>query len=59
MITHKDQQMDRVTMKSTKDLIISMNKVCPSVITHRDQQTNQAFMKSTKDPIMKGYALVS
>ena len=31
MITHKNRQLDQNIMKSTKDLMISKKKVCPSM----------------------------
>ena len=31
MTTHKNQQLDQNAMKSTKDLMISMKGVCPSM----------------------------
>ena len=31
MTTHKDRQLDQNAMKSTKDLMISKNEVCPSM----------------------------
>ena len=31
MTTHKNQQLDQNAMKSTKDLMISKNGVCPSM----------------------------
>ena len=31
MTTHKNRQLDQNAMKSTKDLMISKNEVCPSM----------------------------
>ena len=51
MMTHKDQEIDRVVRKYTKDLINSWMGVCPSVMTHKDQEIDRTVRKPTKDLI--------
>ena len=49
MMTHEDQEVDRVVRESAKDPMNSRMGVCPSVTTHKDQEIDRVVRKTAKD----------
>ena len=48
MMTHEDQEVDRVVRRTAKDLINSRMGVCHNVTTHKDQEIDKIGRKICK-----------